>query len=116
MDTTYLCKPRASLFTERRGGSGGGRSQHAHKVCKRFKMLQSGASPRPVITKRSCTEPSLTPLLFLNRASRIGPFGVMNHGSVFFAPFKWATSGRGFFAGLVPPISGLTIHDERYIV
>jgi len=27
-----------------------------------------------VITKRSCTEPSLTPLLFLKRGSRIGPF------------------------------------------
>jgi len=66
-------------------------------------MLQPGASARPVMTKRSCTEPSLTPLLFLKRASRTGPFGVMNHGTVFFAPSKVATAIKGFCAGLVPP-------------
>ena len=47
-------------------------------------MLQPGASVRPVITKRSCTSPSLAPSgLRLNRASRIGPLCVMNQGTVF---------------------------------
>src|SRR5260370_26670338 len=78
-------------------------------------MLQPGASLRAVITKRSCTEPSLTPLLFLNRASRIGPFCVMNHGTVFFAPFKLATSGRGFFAGLDPPASGCEWQEKHWL-
>ena len=34
----------------------------------------------------------------------MGPFGTMNHGTAFLAPSKAATSGKGFFAGLVPPI------------
>src|SRR5215475_14515984 len=56
-------------------------------------MLQPGASVRPVMTNRLCTSPSLTPLVLrLNRASRTGPFCVMNHGTVFFAPFKVATA------------------------
>jgi len=78
-------------------------------------MLQPGASVRPVITKRSCTEPSLTPLLFLNRASRTGPLDVMNHGTVFFAPFKAATAIKGFCAGLVPPASGCEWQDRRWL-
>src|SRR6267154_1809875 len=68
--------------------------------------VATGASARPVMTKRSCTEPSLTPLPFLKRASRTGPFGVMNHGTVFFAPSKVATAIKGFCAGLVPPAFG----------
>src|SRR3979409_2224800 len=66
-------------------------------------MLQPGASARPVMTKRSCTEPSLTPLLFLKRASRTGPFGVMNHGTVFFAPSKVGTVIKCFCPGALPP-------------
>jgi hypothetical protein len=34
----------------------------------------------------------------LNRASRTGPFCVMNHGTLFFAPFKVATAIKGFCA------------------
>ena len=74
-----------------------------------WEMLQPGASVRPVITKRSCTSPSVAPLLSLNRASRIGPFCVMNQGTVFFAPFKWATSAGDFSPGsfrLHPAASG----------
>src|SRR5215469_4538423 len=78
-------------------------------------MLQPGASLRPVITKRVCTLPSGTPLLFLKRASRIGPLDVMNHGTVFVAPFKWATSGRGFCAGLVPPIAGCEWQAKHWL-
>src|SRR5712691_12102980 len=78
-------------------------------------MLQPGASVRPVITKRSCTEPSLTPLLFLKRASRTGPFCAMNHGTVFFAPFKVATAIKGFCAGLDPPASGCEWQDKHWL-
>jgi hypothetical protein len=42
-------------------------------------MLQPAASLRPVMTKLSCTSPSLVPFRFrLKRASRTGPFCVMN--------------------------------------
>src|SRR5258708_7626285 len=78
-------------------------------------MLQPTASARPVITKRSCTEPSLTPLLFLNRASRTGPFAVTNHGTVFFAPLKVATAICGFCAGLDPPSSGCAWQDMHWL-
>src|SRR5271169_3036456 len=78
-----------------------------------WEILHPGASARPVITKRSCTPPSALPLLFLNRASRIGPFGAMNHGTAFLAPFKAATSGKGFFAGLVPPILGCEWQEKH---
>src|SRR6516164_9825933 len=78
-------------------------------------MLQPGASARPVITKRSCTLPSAVSSLFLNRDSRIGPFGAMNHGTEFFAPFKTATSGRGFFAGLVPPMLGCEWQEKHWL-
>ena len=44
-------------------------------------MLESGASPRPVMTKRSCRQSSFVPPGFrLNRASRIGPLWVMSQG------------------------------------
>jgi hypothetical protein len=77
--------------------------------------LQLGAPLRPVITKRSCTAPSLAPSEFrLNRASRTGPFCVMNHGTVFFAPFKLATSDRGFRAGLDPPASGCEWQEKHW--
>src|SRR5215472_1032644 len=78
-------------------------------------MLQPAASLRPVITKMSCTPPSATPLVFLNRASRTGPFGAMNHGTVFFAPFACAISGKGFFAGLDPPEAGCAWHDRHWL-
>src|ERR1035438_3698409 len=78
-------------------------------------MLQPGASLRPVITKRSCTSPSAAPLLFLNRASRTGPFCVMNHGSVFFAPFKVATANSGFRAGLDPPALGCEWQEKHWL-
>src|SRR5580692_5339665 len=78
-------------------------------------MLQPTASARPVITKRLCTEPSLTPLAFLNRASRTGPFAVMNHGTLFFAPLKVATAIIGFCAGLDPPSSGCAWQDIHWL-
>src|SRR5208337_122299 len=77
-------------------------------------MLQPGASVRPVITNRSCTEPSATPLLFLKRASRAGPFCVTNQGTVFFAPFKVATAIWGFCAGLDPPAPGCEWQDKHW--
>jgi len=79
-------------------------------------MLQPGASVRPVTTKRLCTSPSLTPLaLRLNRASRTGPFCVMNHGTVFFAPFKVATAIKGFCAGLDPPAAGCEWQERHWL-
>src|SRR5260370_30109587 len=79
-------------------------------------MLQPGASVRPVITKTSCTSPSLTPLaLRLNRASRTGPFCVMNQGTVFFAPFKLATAIKGFCAGLDPPAFGCEGQERHWL-
>src|SRR4029077_3882674 len=76
-------------------------------------MLHPGPSVLPVITNRLCTEPPLTPLLFLNRASRTGPFCVMNHGTVFFAPFKVATTIKGFCAGLDPTSSGCAWQEKH---
>src|ERR1700720_1164096 len=78
-------------------------------------MLQPVASVRPVITKRLWTSPSALPLLFLNRASRTGPFCVMNHGTVFLAPFKVATAIKGFCAGLVPPPAGCEWQDKHWL-
>jgi len=51
-------------------------------------MLQPDALPveseRPVMTNRACTPPSgAPPDCVLKRASRIGPFEVMNAGGVF---------------------------------
>ena len=76
--------------------------------------VKNHASMPPVITNRSCTEPSFTPLLFLNRASRTGPFCVMNHGTVFFAPFNVASAINGFCAGLVPPAPGFEWQDKHW--
>src|SRR5260370_12095827 len=60
-------------------------------------MLQPAASLRPVMTKMLCTSPSLVPFgLRLKRASRTGPFGVMNHGTTFFAAFSLAIAIKGF--------------------
>src|ERR1700688_355904 len=79
-------------------------------------MLQPGASARPVITKRLCTSPSPVPSgLFLNRASRTGPFCVMNHGTLFFAPLKVATAINGFCAGLDPPSSGCAWQEMHWL-
>src|SRR5580704_3991337 len=70
-------------------------------------MLQPGASLRPVMTKRLCTPPLLLPSGFrLKRASRMGPFGVMNHGTTFLAPANVATPIKGFRAALDPPTAG----------
>src|SRR5215472_17623565 len=75
-------------------------------------MLQPGASLRPVITKIACTSPSFVPFgLRLKRDSRTGPFCVMNHGTVFFAPLRVATAIRGLRAGLVPPAAGCEWQD-----
>src|SRR2546430_16898709 len=64
-------------------------------------ILQPGASLRPVTTNRSWTPPSDT-----KRASRIGPFGTMNHGTVLVAPPALATAGSGLMAGPGPPAKG----------
>jgi hypothetical protein len=42
----------------------------------------------------------------LNRASRMGPFWVMNQGTVSFAPLSVAKAIEGFIRGLVPPGAG----------
>src|SRR5580692_9431038 len=79
-------------------------------------MLQPEASLRPVITKMSCTSPSFFPSEFrLKRASRTGPFGAMNHGTVFFAPFKLATAGRGLCGGLEPPPLGCEWQERHWL-
>src|SRR5579863_3976974 len=78
-------------------------------------MLQPAASLRPAITKRSCTSPSLVPLGFrLKRASRTGPFCVINHGNTFLAPLRVATAIKGFRAGLVPPAAGWEWQDKHW--
>src|ERR1700723_891144 len=79
-------------------------------------MLQPAASPRPVMTNRSCTAPSLVPSGFcLKRASRMGPFGAMNHGTTFFAPFSVAIAIDGLAAGLDPPTLGCAWHDWQLL-
>src|SRR5216684_7122443 len=66
-----------------------------------------GASARPAIVKRSWTPPSGVPsAFFTNLASRTGPFGVINDGTVLVAPFTVANATWGFTAGLVPPTAG----------
>jgi hypothetical protein len=68
---------------------------------------QPGASDRPCIEKRSCTPPSGVPSgLSAKRASRIGPFAVMNDGIAFVAPIAFASVTCGFVAGLEPPTAG----------
>ncbi len=65
------------------------------------------ASERPVITNSEWTPPSgAPPGWILKRASRMGPFAVMNEGSVFCAPNAVAVGTCGFAAGEVPPIAG----------
>src|ERR1700722_520651 len=79
-------------------------------------MLQPAASLRPVMTKRSCTSPSLVPLGFrLKRASRTGPFCVMNQGTTFFAPWREAIAIKGFCAGLDPPAEGCEWQDRHWL-
>ena len=69
--------------------------------------LETLASLRPVMTNRLCTPPSLVPSgFFLKRASRMGPFCTMNHGTTFFAPFSVAIAIEGLAAGLDPPTPG----------
>ena len=79
-------------------------------------MLQPAASLRPVMTNRSCTSPSFVPSGFrLKRASRMGPFGVMNHGTLFFAPLRVAIAIKGFCAGLEPPASGCEWQEKHWL-
>ena len=81
-----------------------------------WEILHPGASVRPVMTKRSCTLPSLVPFGFrLKRASRTGPFGTMNQGTSFFAPLSVATGIKGFFAGLDPPGAGCEWQDRHWL-
>ena len=78
-------------------------------------MAQPAASLRPVMTKRLCTSPSPVPFGFrLKRASRMGPFCVMNHGTTFFAPLRVAIPIRGFRAGLDPPPAGCAWQDKHW--
>ena len=79
-------------------------------------MLQPAASPRPVMTKRSCTPPSLVPSGFrLKRTSRTGPLCVMNHGTMFLAPLRVAIAIKGFRAGLDPPAAGCEWQDMHWL-
>src|SRR5579862_4881567 len=78
-------------------------------------MLQPAASPRPVMTKRLWTPPSLVPFGFrLKRASRMGPFCVMNQGATFLAPLRVATPIKGFRVGLDPPAAGCEWQDKHW--
>src|SRR6516225_4790039 len=67
------------------------------------------------MTKSACTLPSGTPLLFLKRASRTGPFDAINHGTVFLAPSSVATAIKGFCAGLDPPILGCAWQERHWL-
>src|ERR1700694_1591465 len=78
-------------------------------------MLHPAASLRPVMTKRSCTAPSLAPFDRINRPSRIGPLGVMNHGTTFLAPLSVAIAIKGFVAGLDPPGPGCEWQDKHWL-
>jgi hypothetical protein len=74
-------------------------------------MLQPLAFPVPslrwLITYSACTPPSAWPFgSRLKRASRMGPFSVMNEGTVLRAPNAVAMANWGFTAGAVPPIAG----------
>src|ERR1700730_139438 len=81
-----------------------------------WEILQPLASLRPVMTKRSCTPPSLVPSgLRLKRASLTGPFAVTNQGTMFFAPLSVATAIKGFCAGLVPPGEGCAWHARHWL-
>src|SRR2546430_16025068 len=78
-------------------------------------MLHPAASLRPVMTNRLCTPPSLVPFgLRLKRASRIGPFCVMNHGTAFLAPSSVAILIKGLVAGLDPPALGCEWQDRHW--
>ena len=79
-------------------------------------ILQPIASLRPVMTKRSCTPPSLVRSgLRLKRASLTGPFSVTNQGTTLFAPLSVATAIKGFCAGLVPPGAGCAWHERHWL-
>ena len=79
-------------------------------------ILQPGASVRPVMTKMACTSPLLVPSgLRLKRASRTGPFCVMNHGTTFFAPLRAAIAIKGFRGGLEPPGPGWEWQDRALV-
>ena len=78
--------------------------------------VAAGGSVRPVMTKRSCTSPSLVPLGFLlKRASRTGPLAAMNQGTMFLAPLSVATAIRGFCAGLDPPVAGCEWQERHWL-
>ena len=74
---------------------------------------QPGASLRPLITNNPCTPPSRVPsALSLNRASRTGPSGLMNDGTVLRAPMNVAMATRGFCAGVHPGPEGMNGADD----
>ena len=65
------------------------------------------SSTRPLMTKSAWTPPSRVPSgLNLKRASRTGPWLLMNEGTTFFAPNAVAMPTWGLTAGLVPPTAG----------
>src|SRR6266542_2305918 len=75
-------------------------------------MLHPGASIRPAIVNRFETPPSGVPSgLSLKRASRTGPFAVMNHGTLLAPPASVASATCGLSAGEVPPVAGCAWHE-----
>src|SRR5271169_2307952 len=44
----------------------------------------------------------------------MGPFGAMNHGTLFCAPWRVATAIKGFCAGLEPPASGCEWQERHW--
>ena len=65
------------------------------------------SSRRPLMTNSECTPPSRVPSgLNRNRASRMGPFSVMNEGILFLAPKAVAMATWGLTAGDEPPPAG----------
>src|SRR5258706_15716045 len=72
----------------------------------------TGLSGRAEMVKISCTPPSGLPSVFLmNRASRPGPFAVMNEGTVFPGATVEALASWGLMAGVHPPrAAGLLQH------
>ncbi len=81
-----------------------------HQCCGH--LFQGRYKAVPVEAENAGYLETVSTYIHLNPA-RAGPFGTMNHGTAFLAPSKPATSGKGFFVGLVPPILGCEWQEKH---